>query len=305
MPRSEAGRLHRRDVQRAAQLVDHQRGERLTFDVLGDDEQRFAHPRDLLEDRQQILHRADLLLVDENHRILEHHFHPLRVRHEVGRQVPAVELHPLDHLERGLERLGFFDRDDAVFPDLLHRLGDDLADGLVVVRRDRPDLRDHVALDRLRPLLEVGNDRLDRALDAPLEVHRVRAGRHHLRALAVERLRQHRRRRRAVTGHVRRLARHFADHLRAHVLERIGQLDFLRDRHAVLGDQRRSELLVEHDVPALRPERHLDRVGQLVHAAQDGLARLLSILNLFSHYSTPWTAQPSTSRSPREPHPHA
>ena len=44
------GALTAHDLQRAAQLVDHQRGERLALDVLGDDEQRLAALRDLLED---------------------------------------------------------------------------------------------------------------------------------------------------------------------------------------------------------------------------------------------------------------
>ena len=180
-------------------------------------------------------------------------------------------------------RLGLFDRDDAVLADLLHRLGDDRADRLVVVGRDRADLRDHVALHRLALLLERFDDRLDGLLDAALQLHRIGAGHHVLRAFAIDRLREHRRRGRAVTGDVGRLARHLAHHLRAHVLERILQLDLLRDRHAVLGDGGRTELLVEHDVAALGPERHLDRVGQLVDAAQNRLPRLLTVDNLLCH----------------------
>ena len=183
-------------------------------------------------------------------------------------------------------RLGLFDRDDAVLADLVHRLGDDLADRLVVVRRDGADLGDHVAADRLRHLLELGGDRLDGLLDAALDVHRVRAGDDVLRALAVDRLREHGRGRGAVAGGVRRLARDLAHHLRAHVLERILQVDFLGDRHAVLGDGRRAELLVEDDVAALGAERDLHRVGQLVDAAQDRLARLLAVHNLFCHRSS-------------------
>ena len=58
-------------LQRAAELVHDERRERLALDVLGDDEHGLAHLRDLLEDRQQILHRRDLLVVDEDERILE------------------------------------------------------------------------------------------------------------------------------------------------------------------------------------------------------------------------------------------
>jgi hypothetical protein len=45
------------DAQTAAQLVDHQRRERLAFEVLGDDQQRLAEVRHLLEQRQQLADR--------------------------------------------------------------------------------------------------------------------------------------------------------------------------------------------------------------------------------------------------------
>ena len=63
---AEARRLDGADLERAAELVHDERRERLTFDVLGDDEQRAALLRDLLEHREQILHRRDLLVVDED-----------------------------------------------------------------------------------------------------------------------------------------------------------------------------------------------------------------------------------------------
>ena len=64
----------------------------------------------------------------------------------------------------------------------------------------------------------------------------------------------------------------FADHLRAHVLELVFELDFLGDGHAVLGDARGAEGLVDDDVAALRAERHLHRVGEDVDAAQHAVA---------------------------------
>ena len=280
---AEARRLDGRDLQRAAQLVDDERRERLAVHVLRDDDERTAAARDLLEQRQQVLHRADLLLVDQDDRVLEHDFHALRIGHEVGREVAAIELHAFDDVERRLHALGFLDRDDAVLADLLHGLGDDLADGLVAVGRDGADLRDHVAAHRLRELLQLGDHAFDGLLDAALELHRVGAGGDHLQAFAVDRLREHRGRRRAVTGRVRRLARDLAHHLRAHVLERVLEVDFLGDRHTVLGDGRGTELLVDDDVAALGAERDLDRVGQGVDAAEDRLTRILSVHNLLCH----------------------
>ena len=49
---AEARRLDRCDLEPAAQLVDHQRGERLAFDVLGDHQQRLARLHHRLEQRQ-------------------------------------------------------------------------------------------------------------------------------------------------------------------------------------------------------------------------------------------------------------
>ena len=39
--------------------------------------------RDLLQKRKQILHRRDLLLVNEDNRVFKDRFHPLGIRHEV------------------------------------------------------------------------------------------------------------------------------------------------------------------------------------------------------------------------------
>ena len=54
--------------------------------------------------------------------------------------------------------------------------------------------------------------------------------------------------------------------LRAHVLKRILQLDLLGDGHAVVGDQRSAELLVQHDVAALGAKGDLHGIGQRIDA---------------------------------------
>ena len=76
----------------------------------------------------------------------------------------------------------------------------------------------------------------------------------------------------AVAGDVGGLGGDLADHLGAHVLERVLELDLLGDGDAVLGDRGRAELLLDDDVAALGAERDLHRVGQLVDAAQDRAA---------------------------------
>src|SRR5205823_4226239 len=61
---------------------------------------------------------------------------------------------------------------------------------------------------------------------------------------------------------------------RAHVLELVGELDLFGDGDAVLGDARRAERFVEDDVAAFRTQRHLDRIGENIDAAQHAVTRV-------------------------------
>ena len=166
-------------MQSAAQLVDHQSGQRLAVHVLRDDEQRLAGLGDLLEHRKEILHVRDLLLVDEDESVLENRFHALGVGHEVRREIAAVELHTLDHVQGRLHGLGFLDGNDAFLANLLHGLGQDVADHAVAVGADGADLGDlGLALGGLGLIFQSLNNLDHGSVDAALYVHRVRAGRH-------------------------------------------------------------------------------------------------------------------------------
>ena len=130
-----------------------------------------------------------------------------------------------------------------------------------------------LVLDLLGDLVELANGGLDGLVDAALDADRVGAAGDELQAFAINRLGQHRRRGRAVAGGVAGLAGDFADHLGAHVFVGVFQFDFLRDGHAVLGDGRGAEFLVNDHVAALGSERGDDRLGELRDAAQDRLPR--------------------------------
>src|SRR5437870_3247889 len=229
-----------------------------------------------------------------------------RVSDEVGREVAAVELHAFHNFERGLHRLRFLDGDDAVLAHLLHGFGDDAADLLVVVGGNGADLRDHFALDVLVEPLDFLDGNFDGLFYAALESRGAGARRDGLHPFAKDGLREHGRSGRAVTGNVGSLGSDFAHHLRAHVLERILQLDFLGYGHAVLGDDGRAELPFDHRVAALGAEGDLHCVGKSVHAAQNRLAGILTSYNLLRHFSIPpdnlRTAKPprkSTGRKTR------
>ena len=283
---AEARGLHGDAGERAAQLVHHQGGQRLALDVLGDDQQRLARLDRLLEDRQEVADRADLLVGDQDVRILEHRLHALLVGDHVGRDVALVELHALGELEVHAERLALLDVDHAVLADLLDRIGDDVAD-LLVAGRDRRHPGDLVlARDLLGLLLDVLDDGVDGCLDAPFEAERVSAGGDVLQTLADDRLGEHGGGRRAIAGDVVGGRGDLAHQLRALVLEDILDLDLTSDGHTVVRDRRSAPLLVEHHVAAARAERHLDRVGHRVHALLERLARVRGVLQfLVSHVS--------------------
>src|SRR5205807_51119 len=88
----------------------------------------------------------------------------------------------------------------------------------------------------------------------------------------------------AVAGGVGGLRGDLAHHLRAGVLELVLQLDLLGHGDAVFGDGRRAELLLDDHIAAARSERDFDRVGELVDAAQNGLAGVLAVCDAFCHW---------------------
>jgi hypothetical protein len=116
--------------------------------------------------------------------------------------------------------------------------------------------------------LDVLDDLGHGEVDAALEVHRVHAGGDRLHALGHDGLGENGGGGGAVAGLVVGARSDFADHLGAHVLELVLELDLLGDGDAVLGDPGRAIGLVEKHVAALGAERHLHRVGEGVDALQ-------------------------------------
>ncbi len=251
----------------AANGVDHQRGERFAFDVFGNDQQRttgLGHP---FQRRQQVADVADFLVEQQHEGVVQQRGLFFRVVDEVGREVAAVELHAFDDVELVVQALAVFDRDDAFFADLVHRVGNDVADRVVAVGRDRSDLGDFFRSGGgFGGFLEFSNQGDDGLVDAALQVHRVHAGGHVFHAFAHDGLCQHGGGGGAVTGVVAGLGSDFLDHLRAHVLQLVFQLDLFGHRDTVLGDGGSAEGALEHHVATFGAERDFDRVGQDVHA---------------------------------------
>jgi len=100
-----------------------------------------------------------------------------------------------------------------------------------------------------------------------------------------DRLSQHRRRGGAVAGHIIGLGRCFLQQLRAHILIRVLQFNFLRHGHAVVGDGGRTELLIQRHVAALGAEGRRHCVRQNIDAALQSILCIIAENELFSHVS--------------------
>jgi hypothetical protein len=164
------------------------------------------------------------------------------------------------------------DGDHAFLADLLHGLGDLLANLRVAIGGDGADLGDfRVVGDRLGPRLQILDHANDGHVDAALQVHGVHARRNRLHAFANDRLGEDRRGRRAIAGVVMGPGGHGAQQLCAHILELVLQFDLLGDRNTVLGDARRAIAFVDEHVAAFRPQGDADGVGENINAAGNAL----------------------------------
>ena len=138
---AKAGRLDGDDVDRAADLVEDERCERLGLNVLSDDEQRPVGLHHAVEQLEDVLDSANLLVGDQDVGVLQLGGHTVGVGDHVGAQIALVELHALDDVDVDAEGVGILDGDDAVFADLLHGVRDLLAD-LCLASGDGADVLD-------------------------------------------------------------------------------------------------------------------------------------------------------------------
>src|SRR6202000_2799363 len=111
-------------------------------------------------------------------------------------------------------------------------------------------------------------------VDPALERDRAGAGRDGAETVVHHGLGQHGRRGGAVTGHVVGLGGDFLGQLGAEVLVVVLELHLTGHGDAVVGDGGRAPLLVDDDVAAARPQRHLHGVGQPVDTTLQRGARV-------------------------------
>ncbi len=66
--------------------------------------------------------------MQQDERIFQFYRHALLIVHEVRGEVAAIKLHTFDHVQLVIQGGTLFHSDNAFLADLLHRLGNDIAD---------------------------------------------------------------------------------------------------------------------------------------------------------------------------------
>ena len=252
------------DVEGATDLVEDQGRQSLAIDVLSDDEQATASALDSLENGHNVLNAGDLLVGDEDVRILHHGLHAVVIRDEVSGDIALVELHALDGVDGDVERLGILDGDDAVLAHDLHGLGDLLAD-LGVTGGDGTDGSNLLlGLDRLGLLLHLGDGGVDGLVDAATDGQRVGASGDVAQAVVDDSLSEQGCGGGAVTHGVVGLGGDLLHQLGTHVLDVVLELNLLGDGNAVVGDGRGTKRALQSNVATLGAHGDGNGVGQSV-----------------------------------------
>src|SRR5690606_11055773 len=282
---TEARGFYRSHFEGSAQVVHHQRGQRLTFNVFSDDQQRTTRLSHCFQNRDQFLQVVDFLVDQQHQRVVQLDDHFFLVVDEVRRQEAAVELHAFNHFQFVFQAFAFFNGDHAFFAHFFHGFGNDAADGFIGVGRNSTYLSNGLGVGAGFGLSFQGfNHRRSGFVDTALQVHRVHTRRHRLQAFVHNGLRQYGGGGGAVTGLIVGLGRHFFHHLRAHVLELVFQFNFARYGYTVFGDGRGAERFFQHHVTAFRAQGHFNGVRQYVYTRQHFYAGVIAKFYFFSSH---------------------
>ena len=97
-----------------------------------------------LQYRKKLFEVRNLLVVDQDIRLIHLNLHRLGVRNEIRTDVAAVELHTLYNVDGGVHTFCFADGDHAVFRNFAHCVSNQFADFGIVVGGNGSYLLDFV-----------------------------------------------------------------------------------------------------------------------------------------------------------------
>ena len=281
-----AGSLDSNYAESAAQLVDDQSCESLALDILSDDQELRAHLDDLLKKRKDILDRGDLLVCDQDERIVQDRFHLVHIGCHICADVASVELHAFDKVQLSEHCLGLLDGDNAVLGDFLHCVRDHLADLRVAGRDSSYVFNVSLAVYGRAHILNCLDSGVSGFLHTLSEDDRVCACCQVLHTFVDHSLCKDCSCGRAVACDIVCLGGDFLDQLCAHVLKIVLELDLLCDRNAVVSDRRSAVGFVKDNVSALGAQCDLYCIREFVDSGSHCHSGVCAVFEIFCHNIT-------------------
>ena len=264
---TEAWGLDTGDLESTAELVDHECGESLRLNILSNDKEWLLGLHAGLEEGEDLLDGADLLVNEEHGSVSELDLGGLGLGHEVGRDISTVPLETLNVLDLSLETLALGHSDGAVGSESVEDASNEATDMGVVVGRDGSDVPDLFnTVDRDRLVSEALNDLLDSHLNATSQIHWVHAGGDRFAALLEDGTSENGGGRGAITGLIVGLAGNLLDEVGTDVVVAIAELDVLGNSDTILSDLGSAKSSVEDDIATAGSESDLDSVSEHIAA---------------------------------------
>ena len=236
-----------------------------------------------LEEGEDLLDGADLLVNEQNSAVGELDLGGLGVSHEVRGDVSSIPLETFDVLDFSLETLALGNSDSSVGSEFVEDASDKATDVGVVVGRDGGDVSDLIsALNGDGLVLESLDDLFDSHLDASAQVHWVHASGDRFAAFLEDGASENGGSGGTVAGLVVGLGGDLLDEVGSDVVEAVAELDVLGDGDTILGDLRHAESSVENDVPPTGTEGDLHSVSEHIAALEHESARISSEFDILT-----------------------
>ena len=278
--------LDRTDLQNPSHLINNESGQRLTLDILGNNQQREAGLRRFFEQWNQRLGTANLIFVNQNPTIIELDNLIVDIGDEMRRQISSLKLHPLHQLNLSGNLTTFLNGNHPILTNLQQGVSKYFSNFLIIITSNRGHSLNSFAIvspDRLCQLLQFSDHGINRFLHTTTESHRITAAGDITQTVTKNRLCQNRSGRRPVTGNVTRLRSCFLNKLHTHILIFIFEINILRNSHPILRDFGRPPTLIEDGIPTTRTERAFHSPRQLGHTFKQTLPSLIIKTNQLRH----------------------
>ena len=186
------------------------------------------------------------MLTDEDKGLFEFDLLALLVVDEVGGNIPPVELHPLHKLNLVLQGLTLPDSDNSTLAHLLDQLCQQLADLLIPVGRNSPNVLNLAAILHLnRDLTQLGNEGLNCKVDSFFHLSEVHANLYLFESLLENGSSKDSRSSGAISCLIISLISDRLDQTGSHVGKPVRKLDSFRYSDTVLGDFDWAKALVD------------------------------------------------------------